>query len=452
MIRRIIPPIHPLTGTASIPGDERLALSALALAMGSRSTVTIEYLPEEMTLAPFLAFLSSCGAVLDRGDDRLTIQGRPWPELVVVSDDVPDEILHQVVASAIFSGSMVTVSDSLGNRTELLEMICAVLETVGLDPSNVSHDDDGYTLKGTILSQPDCSLNAGSVFAMETVLAASRGSGQPVAVSYAPAIAARAVKLAILLGAAVEPIDEETAANRDRALDRRLARARGEKALKTVRIVWRGHISSRIVLPADMAIAAAIAGCALLVPRSRVTIRNVLWEQDSRGFFELLKRMKGMISWTGTTKNDLFETATVTVQWGPLEGIQVTAGQSAGMREDLLVLAAIAAVASGKTVASADHANRFSGRKEFSILTAGLHTMGARVGDYTGGLVVNGVQELRGASIDTAGEHGVALALAVASVAAAGESTLDGLPEPAPVLSAFLRIAGELTGSTISPE
>ncbi len=59
-------------------------------------------------------------------------------------------------------------------------------------------------------------------------------------------------------------------------------------------------------------------------------------------------------------------------------------------------------------------------------LAENLRRLGASVQEYPDGLEVAGRQKLRGAVVDSFGDHRIAMALAVAGLMAEGETTLRG--------------------------
>ncbi|MFC1485619.1 hypothetical protein ACFL55_01165 [Candidatus Latescibacterota bacterium] len=240
--------------------------------------------------------------------------------------------------------------------------------------------------------------------------------------------------------------------NLDRELTRRFARARGVRAVKTLICEWHPGAVESLALPGDSLIAGAICGAAALVQRSCVTVRNVVWEQDRRGFFETLKRMKGSVSWLTAEKASPFDTANITVEWHPLEGVHITTEQALTMRSELPILAVVASCASGTTVIREDSAIPSKGQVTFRLLAQGLVEMGAHVGDFTDGIVLDGVTELRGAHVNASKDPSVALALAMAALGASGETEIDDIPDEHPALAELLKALETVTSSTISHE
>jgi 3-phosphoshikimate 1-carboxyvinyltransferase len=60
-----------------------------------------------------------------------------------------------------------------------------------------------------------------------------------------------------------------------------------------------------------------------------------------------------------------------------------------------------------------------------AALAANLRAMGARLEEREDGLWIPGGQQLNGATIDSAGDHRIAMAFAVAALRAAGETNIQ---------------------------
>jgi 3-phosphoshikimate 1-carboxyvinyltransferase len=61
-----------------------------------------------------------------------------------------------------------------------------------------------------------------------------------------------------------------------------------------------------------------------------------------------------------------------------------------------------------------------------STTVAGLHAMGCRVEEFDDGLRVNGPTKLRGAKIDSHGDHRIAMSFTIAGLVAEGETEIVG--------------------------
>ena len=448
-MRLVVSPSNPLRGSVDIPGDLRIALSALSFGMLVPGPLTLANVPQSSLVDRFLGFLSDHGAAFTSEGGKVAFRGSPWPEHVRINDDVPDEILHQIIGATVFSAKSVIIEHGAGKRTLIAAPALASLTPVGLDSSDVEYDGDDIVIDGAGFSPPGI-VEAFSGPSVEMILCASQAASIPVTLAFPPQLAAQSMKLAKLLGCHVKSGTATDDPNgRNRELTRRLARARGIRAVETCTCEWHPDAVESLTLPGDSLIAAAICGAAALIQRSRVTVRRVIWEQDRRGFFEILKRMKGTVSWSPAGKTELFDTANVTVEWHPLEGIHVTAEQALAMRDELPILAAVASYASGTTVIREDGTIPSKGRETFRILARGLVEMGVHVGDFTDGIVLDGRTELNGTAVNVADNPAAALALAVTALGASGETGIDDVPDEYSSIPELMKIVGTIASPAV---
>jgi len=117
---------------------------------------------------------------------------------------------------------------------------------------------------------------------------------------------------------------------------------------------------------------------------------------------------------------------TVVVEPRSLSGARIAGAQSAALIDELPVLAAIAPFTrEGITVADAREL-RVKESDRIAAVAENLRRMGAQVEEQADGLRVPGGQQLRGAELDSAGDHRIAMAFAVAALAATGETRIYG--------------------------
>ena len=107
----------------------------------------------------------------------------------------------------------------------------------------------------------------------------------------------------------------------------------------------------------------------------------------------------------------------VTIAGGPLRGISIDAGDT----PDLVpVLAAVAAVSEGETVISNAGRLRIKESDRLETVSLALSALGADIKATEDGLVIRGRPHLTGGTVDTHGDHRIAMTAAVAASACAG--------------------------------
>jgi len=109
-----------------------------------------------------------------------------------------------------------------------------------------------------------------------------------------------------------------------------------------------------------------------------------------------------------------------------LRPVRVDASMAARMIDELPVLAVAASQAVGTSVIAGAGELRVKESDRLAAMEAGLNAMGADVVVEDDGWVINGPRRLEGARVDSAGDHRVAMALAVAAMIADGTTEIEG--------------------------
>jgi len=106
--------------------------------------------------------------------------------------------------------------------------------------------------------------------------------------------------------------------------------------------------------------------------------------------------------------------------------LHVEHDQAAQMIDELPVLAVAATQASGTSVISGAAELRVKESDRLYAMEEGLRAMGADITASEDGWVINGPRYLEGARVNSAGDHRVAMALAVAAMIADGTTEIEG--------------------------
>ena len=113
----------------------------------------------------------------------------------------------------------------------------------------------------------------------------------------------------------------------------------------------------------------------------------------------------------------------VSAQAGDLGGIEIDAAQI----PDLVpVLAALACFAGGRTTITHAARLRIKESDRLHAVAQGLSALGARVRELPDGLTIEPSGHMRGGEVSCAGDHRIAMALAVAALRCDGPTVLDG--------------------------
>ena len=174
-------------------------------------------------------------------------------------------------------------------------------------------------------------------------------------------------------------------------------------------------------VPGDPSAAAffVVAGC--VVPGSRVTVEHVYGGPARLGFVSVLQRMGAAVA----VVPDEDGTVSITASFGPLRGTEVPASEIPSL-DEVPALAVAAAVAEGTTVFTDVGELRVKEVDRLAAVAAMVEAFGAIASVDEDTLAVTGTGgALRGARVDSRGDHRMAMASAVAALAAPpGERSL----------------------------
>ena len=179
-------------------------------------------------------------------------------------------------------------------------------------------------------------------------------------------------------------------------------------------------------VPGDISSAAFFLCAAALFPGSSLVVEAVGLNPTRSALLDVLAGM-GLRSSVVTLEEHHGELiGTLKVEAAGLKGVAVRSAQSAMLIDELPVLAAVAPYTKdGMEIRDAKEL-RVKESDRIAAVTANLRAMGAEVTEHEDGWSIPGGQKLRGAEIDSRGDHRIAMAFAVAALRAEGETKIKG--------------------------
>jgi 3-phosphoshikimate 1-carboxyvinyltransferase len=178
-----------------------------------------------------------------------------------------------------------------------------------------------------------------------------------------------------------------------------------------------------IVVPGDPSSAAFLVAAAILVDGSRVVVKDVGLNWTRTGFFRIAERMGAVI--VGELEPPGTEAAEepageLDVASGPLEGTVVEPDEVPLAIDELTLVALLGAHADGETVVRGAEELRLKESDRIAGVVEGLRGLGADIEATPDGFVVRGDgSPLRGGSINSRGDHRMAMLGAIAGLASA---------------------------------
>lgn len=180
-----------------------------------------------------------------------------------------------------------------------------------------------------------------------------------------------------------------------------------------------------VTVPGDISSAAFFLVAAAIVPGSRVTLPNVGVNPTRTGILEVLQAMGAPIHLLNEREEAGEPVADIVVESGALRGVEVGGAMIPRLIDEVPILAVAAACAEGVTEIRDAQELKVKESDRLAAVARELSRLGADVEALPDGLRIRGGRPLRGAPCQSYGDHRMAMAMAVAGLAADGETTID---------------------------
>ena len=144
-----------------------------------------------------------------------------------------------------------------------------------------------------------------------------------------------------------------------------------------------------------------------------------------RAIVDILRRMGASIEETGEADDGSSEpVADLRARSSELRAIELEPAETAAAIDEIPVLCLAATRASGRTVIRGAGELRHKESDRIAGIVAGLSALGARISAAGDDVVIEGPTALRGAVVDSLGDHRLALTFAIAGLVAEGTTTI----------------------------
>jgi 3-phosphoshikimate 1-carboxyvinyltransferase len=197
-------------------------------------------------------------------------------------------------------------------------------------------------------------------------------------------------------------------------------------------------------IPGDLSSAAFFLCAAALFPGSQLTIPNLLMNPTRTRLLDVLMQMGLRISVTQLEEIHGELVGSLQVEGARLKGATISGADTAGLIDEIPVLAAIAPYSEQGVEVRDARELRVKESDRIAAVARNLRLMGAEVEERDDGLKIPGGQTLHGAELDSYGDHRIAMAFAVAALRAQGETLIRGSEAAAISYPAFFPTLEEL--------
>ena len=402
----IVRPAQGLHGSVRLPGDKSISHRYALLGAIAEGTTKLENFSTGADCASTLRCLSSVGVQWERSGGSVTIHGR-GPKLQAPSQPL-----------------------DCGNSGSTIRMLCGVLAGQNF-PCELVGDES--------LSRRPMARIIRPLEMMGARISSSEGGrpplrltgGQLKAIDYKLPVATAQVKTSLLFaGLYADGITriEEPIQTRDHGeLALQAFGAQVERRMREVSIEGGQKLHAiGATVPGDISSAAFFLCAAGLFRDSHLIVPGLLLNPTRARLLDFLVGLGLRITMSDLQEDHGELSGTLQVQGGELKGAKITDGDTAALIDEIPVLAAIAPYTSeGIEVRDAQEL-RVKETDRIASVAANLRLMGAQVEELDDGLRIPGNQKLHGASLDSFGDHRIAMAFAVAALRAEGETEIKG--------------------------
>lgn len=416
---------RPLQGSLVIPGDKSVSHRAVMFAALADGTSTIDgFLEGEDTRATARIF-SQMGARMETpSPSRRVVHGvgidglqAPQGELDCGNAGTGMRLIAGVLAGQAFD-SVLIGDESLSRRpmrrvTGPLAQMGARIDTQA-DGTPPLHVHGGQPLKGIEFASPVASAQVKSA----VLLAGLYADGETSVVEPHPTRDYTERMLAAF-GVEIEYSPGK-------------ARLRGGQRLR----------ATDIVVPADFSSAAFFLVAASIIPGSELRLQQVGLNPRRTGLLHALRLMGADITEENPAEQGGEPVADLLVRHAPLKGARIPEALVPDMIDEFPALFVAAAAAEGQTVVTGAAELRVKESDRLAAMATGLRTLGVQVDETEDGATIHGGAVLGSGTIESHGDHRIAMAFAIAGQLTDGEVRINDVANVGTSFPGFDSLAG----------
>ena len=182
-----------------------------------------------------------------------------------------------------------------------------------------------------------------------------------------------------------------------------------------------------IVVPADFSSAAFYLVAASIIPGSELRLKQVGLNPRRTGLLHALRLMGADITEENPAEQGGEPVADLVVRYAPLKGARIPEELVPDMIDEFPALFVAAAAAEGQTVVSGAAELRVKESDRLAAMATGLRALGMQVDETEDGATLHGGVRLGSGTIESHGDHRIAMAFAIAGQISDGEVRINDI-------------------------
>lgn len=406
-MRKMIKPVNCLQGEIEVPGDKSISHRALIIGAMSSGKMNISNLANGEDCLSTINCLKNLGIKIQKEKDGVMVCGQG-----LFGFRQPQSILNA------------------GNSGTTMRILCGLL--AGQDFDSVltgDHSLRNRPMKRVI--EPLQKMGAEIIGRENNQTAPISISGKRLkSIAYTIPVPSAQVKTALILAgilASGKTILHENIPTRDHT--ERMLRYLGlDIASQNGKLMIQGlsEIKARnILVPGDISSAIYFIGAGLLVKNSHIKIRKVGLNPGRLGALKVLRRIGAKIKIDNLREINSEPVGEIEVRNSDLKGTEILPDEIPGLIDEIPLLAVVACLAEGKTTIRGAQELRIKETDRLKAVASELKKLGADIKELPDGLEISGPAKLKGALVESFGDHRMAMSLAVAGLVTLGETVIE---------------------------
>lgn len=406
--------INHLEAELEVPGDKSISHRAAILGGLSDGACRIDnFLPSEDCICTLqaMAQLGATHEVLEEklgyGPTSLIIHGRsmklsaPEGSVDCGNSGTGMRLLAGLLASQPFestlTGDASLQSRPMGRIIKPLEQMGASIEACGDDPGCAPLHITGGELKPTCYEMPVASAQVKSAVLLAGLFADGTTS-------------------------VIQP--SETRDHTERMLE--YFKMPSHRDGQTISVTGgKTPVAAPLRVPGDISSAAFWIVAAASMPGAHLLIKNVGLNPTRTAILDVLIRMGADIEVVKHPDECGESCGDIEVNGRALQGTEIKPEEVPNLIDEIPVLAVAGALSQGKMVIRNARELRVKESDRIATVVQNLKAMGADLEEYEDGMEISGGKSLKGAELESFGDHRIAMAFSIAGLFASGDTVIN---------------------------
>lgn len=401
-----ITPAVQLSGETSLPGDKSISHRLAMIGSVAEGSTVIHNFATSVDCNTTLECLHELGVSIKRDGTTVTVEGRGLEGL----QKPPREL-------------------NAGNSGTTVRLMCGILAGF---PFEVTFAGDPSLSRRPMnrIMEPLRRMGATIEAREDNYLPLRIEGGSLFAITYTLPVASAQVKSAVLL-AGVHPrgitqVRETTPTRNHTEIALKEFGSYVEMTDGMAGVLGGRPLQGKeFFVPGDISSAAFLIVAGLCVPNSRLVLKGIGLNPTRSGIVSLLQDIGAKISIGQLSMSGGEAVGDITVESSELSGMDIGGAWIPNVIDEIPILAALGArTQKGIRIRDASEL-RLKESDRLRAVAANLKALGAQVEEYPDGLAIPGGQKLKGGTVDSFGDHRIAMAFAAAALFAEGPVTIQ---------------------------